>query len=114
MALPQSAANVEAPPMVLIKFATISNITQDLIFNDTFQFSSVTASSPHHNGDNAHALKVPQGIYCLPSLANAINLQMASLFPSLPANPITFKDDQSKQRVIVVINIAFMQIEYLL
>jgi hypothetical protein len=109
ISIPKEAKSAE---LLVTKFTgwwTILNITQD--FNDTFQFS-FTSSSPHYNNGNKYIIKVPQGIYSLPSLANAINLQMASLFPSLPANPITFNADQSTQRVIVVFNIAYMQIEF--
>ena len=55
---------------------------------------------------------MPQGIYSLPTLANAINLQIVNLYPALPANPITFNADQSTQRVILLFNLAFMQVVF--
>ncbi len=75
--------------------------------NDTFSFAFLS-------GPNAgtYTVTVPQGIYNLTALASAINLQLLNVYPALPASPITFTADQSTQRVIVIFNLAFIQIDF--
>ena len=75
--------------------------------NDTFSFSILS-------GVNAgtYTVTIPQGIYALTSLANAINLQLLNVYPALPSNPITFSADNSTQRVVFVFNIANVQVDF--
>ena len=84
---------------------TILNIVTGV--NDTFSFSILT-------GPNAgtYTISIPQGIYNLTSLANAINIQLLNVYPSLPASPISFNADQSTQRVILIFNIADVQVDF--
>lgn len=76
--------------------------------NDTFAF--IFKSGP--NAGIQKQVSVPQGIYNLTSLSSAINLQLLNVYPTLPSNPITFTADQSTQRVILVFNFDFIQVDF--
>ena len=75
--------------------------------NDGFSFTITSGAAA-----GTYSITIPQGIYNLTALSNAINIQLLNTYSALPANPITFAADQATQRVVLIFNLANIQVDF--
>lgn len=105
LTIPKEAKSAELTVTAFYGWWTLLNIIYQV--NDSFQFTILSGAA-----QGTYLVKVPAGIYSLPTLANAINLQLLNTYPALAPNPIGFTADESTQRVIIVFNIANCQVDF--
>lgn len=80
---------------------TIPNIITGV--NDTFYVE---------HGGTPYVAVIPQGLYDLPGLNEALNRELTDPAVGAPANLITFLADEPTQKVVIKLNLATTQVDF--
>jgi hypothetical protein len=93
------------------------NITVEVanasIWNTAFNISTALNNNYFYldvSGDQVYRVLIPDGLYDLSTLANAINISLVN--SNLPSNIITFTADNATQKVIINFTVAGLRLDF--